>query len=57
MKRLTKQDVKANQLNVAEAIEILVSIQQARYDKLNYGDGLSIQELSELKAINELFKN
>lgn len=39
-----------------KAIEILVEIQQARFDKHNNGDGLTMQEHSELIAINNLFE-
>lgn len=38
-----------------DMIEILVSIQQARFDKKNHGEGLSIQEEAELIAITNLF--
>lgn len=39
-----------------KAIEILVEIQQARFDKHHNGDGLTMQEHSELIAINNLFE-
>ena len=43
--------------NMAKALQILIQIQQARYDKHYHGEGLSIQERSELMAINELFED
>lgn len=56
MTRLTSS-AKLPPNKVREATEILIQIQQARFDKQNHGQGLSIQELAELEAINELFKS
>ena len=56
MKRLTPTS-KPKVPNMAKALSILIQIQNARYDKHYHGEGLSIQERSELMAINELFED
>ena len=39
-----------------QMISILVQIQNARYDKKYYGEGLSIQEAAEFLAINKILE-
>lgn len=57
MKRLDKDTVKPQRVDMRKAIEILIEIQKARFDKHYHGEGLSIQERAEIVAINELFEN
>lgn len=55
MKRLNLKECLTLKISNENAVEILVSIQQARFDKKFNGAGLSIQEESELIAITQLF--